>query len=198
MVTLAPPLISESSFTHRVEILGVFGSGKTTLATRLSGEEAQLLAEDHLDNPFWGNAISIETLGYLGYDLSFLLQHAQLVTSMRAGQLAVCDWSFATDWLWASLRLGSDLPSYNTIHETLLRRLGQPQGYLYLRQPPEIILDRLQKRGRENEESFRQYITQACMLLEELAEGLPDGKVLIVGDDTDQATLNHWLSTQRS
>src|SRR5947209_101410 len=97
----------------RVEILGVFGSGKTTLAARLCAAVGTPLPEDHRLNPFWGQEDPIEIAGGLGYELFFLLQHGRLAAEPWNSEplaLGLCDWSFA-----ASMRLKRELEVYDAV-----------------------------------------------------------------------------------
>jgi deoxyadenosine/deoxycytidine kinase len=194
MVTLSSMQTIQAPPCPRVEILGVFGAGKTTLAKRLTSSEHTHLAEDHQLNPFWGNERSIRVTGYLPYDLSFLIQHAYLLSSVRDQGVAVCDWSFITDRLWASKRLQHDLPTYDTVYQAITTRFEEPSGYLYLRHSPETIRQRLAKRSRRGEESFRADVESAFELLEVLTATIPPERMLIVSDDFDKTALESWLS----
>lgn len=193
MVTLATPEVVSPARVRRMEIIGVFGSGKTTLAKRLTATSGSMLAEDHTRNPFWGDPRAIGALGYLGYDLSFLLQHAHLVSTAASDGIALCDWSFATDWLWASKRLDRDLPIYESVHRSVLQKLGPPAGYLFLRQKPETVLERLARRSRPAEGPFRDYVRSACEYVEELAANLPGQRVLVVDDNADPSGIERWV-----
>lgn len=193
MVTLSPPKTRHTPVGPRIEILGVFGSGKTTLAKRLCRSGPEHLAEDHRHNPFWGDAAAISVTGYLPYDLAFLVQHAHLASGASPNRLAICDWSFATDRLWASMRVNQDMQTYEAAHRALTSRLGPPRGYLYLRQPVEVILQRLAKRARQSEESFRTDVGAAYERLEALTLTIPSERLLVVEDDFDGARLKSWL-----
>ena len=197
MVTLAPALKIPLAPKPRVEILGVFGSGKTTLGHRLAGEGRLLLAEDHEQNPFWGSEQVNLALGYLAYDLAFLLQHARLVANAPTVGLLVCDWSLASDRLWASMRLGGDLAAYESVHSAINSRVGEPEGYLYLRQPVDEIVSRLGRRGRLPEAAFLAHVRTAAEQLEEFVDALPAKKVLAVGDAVEFEQVSAWLRQSR-
>jgi len=197
MVTLAPETKGELAPKRRVEILGVFGSGKTTLARRLAGGDRLLLPEDHERNPFWGNERVNHALGYLAYDLSFLLQHAHLVAGAASGGLLVCDWSLASDRLWASMRLGVEFAAYEAVHSVINSRVGEPEGYLYLRQPVDEIVARLERRGRIPESAFRAHVSAAADRLEEFVGALASRKVLTVDDAVEIGEVSAWLQESK-
>jgi deoxyadenosine/deoxycytidine kinase len=183
----------------RVEILGIFGSGKTTLAARLAATAGTQLPEDHRLNPFWGRDDAIAIAGGLGYELFFLLQHGRLAAepwNVGAEALGICDWSFATDRLWASMRLRDELKAYDEVHRELLARVGEPLGYLYLRQPIEKIAVRLTARGREPEAPLIANLSQATEALDALVATVGEHKVLVCDDDlpTERfvATVAGW------
>jgi deoxyadenosine/deoxycytidine kinase len=195
MVALAPRDPSERPPRPRIEILGVFGSGKTTLAERLTRTVGDFLAERYDQNPFWGNAHANEALGYLPYDLSFLLQHARLVTlpPTGSGDVAICDWAFIADHLWASMRLASDFNAYEAVFHTVIGRVGRPLGYVYLRNSHEVILSRLLKRARIAETGLGDYIASAVGRLDELVKTLPPRSVLTTGDEMDVPALRRQV-----
>lgn len=195
MVTLTTPALARWHTHRRVEILGVFGSGKTTLARQIAESDAHHLAENHAANPYWGRQDTVQVIGYLPYDLTFLTQHAFLVATAPEDGVAVCDWSFNTDRLWASMRLGrEELASYEAAYAAILARLGPPALYLYLRQPPEVIRYRLAKRARQSEEAFREHVDSAYVRIEQLVAGLPATQLHVVGDEFDSQALRTLLS----
>lgn len=199
MVSLAPTSISVHGRTPRIEILGVFGSGKSTLAATLASTSSlECLPEDHSKNPFWGQANAIRRAGQLPYDLSFMIQHAYLAaSSLRSGSSAgICDWSFATDRLWASMRLEHDIAIYSAAQDAVLERVGAACGYLYLKQPAELIMERIRGRGRVQESEFHNFIERAVSAVDLIANQLPKDKLQIVGDDNIHLALvciENWL-----
>lgn len=200
VVTLSPIPSTTPTIRPRVEILGVFGSGKTTLAVRLADGVAEILAERHEQNPFWGNPKVINVTGYLAYDLSFLLQHAHLAAAPAAAEateFGICDWALASDRLWASMRLGDDLAIYEAVYQTLLERIGPPIGHLYLRQPSSLIMSRLHGRGREPEAKLAEYVEAAVNRLDDLVGTLPGERVLTVDDDPDPGTFRAAIGRWR-
>jgi deoxyadenosine/deoxycytidine kinase len=196
MVTLAPQATPELITGRRIEILGVFGSGKTTLAKKLVAESEEpqpLLAEQHEQNPFWGAERQNQILGYLAYDLSFLMQHAHLVASISSQGIHFCDWSFRSDRVWASMRLDQEFSVYDAVYKAIQQRLPSPLGYLYLKQPVELIATRLGLRGRAAERSFLDYVKAAAEQLDEFARTLPSDQIMEVTDDVSLSEICTWL-----
>lgn len=196
MLTLSAPPLDPVPRPNRVEIIGVFGAGKSTLAKRIAGPGTKYLAEDHQANPYWGCQKAVQVAGYLPYDLSFLMQHALLVATAPNDVLAVCDWSFLTDRLWAKMRLAeAELTAYDLTCAAILTRLGSPQLYIYLRQSPDVIRYRVAKRARQSEEAFCEHVEAAYARVEELVEAVPAGRLRIVGDAFEARDLMASLPT---
>lgn len=183
----------------RVEILGLFGSGKTTLAKRLTRRGCAHLAEDHALNPFWGDDRILSISGQLPYDLSFLLQHwhAAAHHPLDTDSVGICDWSFVTDRLWASMRDEGDMEVYDAAHRRCLKRMGDPIGYLYLRHPIGVVASRLAKRGREVEAPLMQTLSDAFDQLERLAENLPPSTVVVCDDSFSEDDLDRAIEGWR-
>lgn len=141
----------------RLEILGIFGSGKSTLAEKLSRSgQVHAVCEQHQANPYWGATRILDRFGYLGYELSFLLHHALLLQSSfeLSGTLDLlsCDWSYLSDKVWAGSRLKTkELQAYLQVHEAVTGQCGNPTAYLYLDEPPAVVLQRIKARGRPEE-----------------------------------------------
>lgn len=182
---------------NRIEILGVPGSGKTTLARKLVTEGSKVLAEDHLANPFWSDEATNREIGFLAYDLTFLMQHIQLCTNMSPttqNYFAICDWSFVSDRLWASTRLADDLCTYESVFTALVGRVPPPIGYLYLRQSVDTLVKRVSARGREPELKNLHAIPKAASSLEEVVSNLDPQQVFEVDDATEPEQLREYIT----
>ncbi|WP_186105363.1 deoxynucleoside kinase [Burkholderia gladioli] len=199
MVTLKRQLESGRKFSSRVEILGAFGAGKTTLATALQNDGISLLLEQHEHNIFWRNPAANMMAGALAYDISFLLQHHYLVASdlnNKTTSLAICDWSFVTDELWASMRQAEEeLAIYRATRESLTRAYGPPVGYLYLDLPATTVVSRQRARNRADENISEEDISVATQRLKQLVRLIPTDKVLHVGESPDVSEI-HWQIDQ--
>ena len=192
MVSLAPSSIVEHGRIPRIEILGVFGSGKSTLAAKLATTSTlQHLPEDHSKNLSWGRAEAIERAGHLPYDLSFMIQYAYLAADgLREGATTViCDWSFATDRLWASMRLGHDSQIYDAVQDAILDRVAAAHGYLYLKQSINLIIERISVRDRAPESVFNRFVEKAVLAVDSLADQIPEHQLQVVVDDDTELAL---------
>ena len=168
----------------RIEMLGLFGAGKTTLAQSILNFNCVGLFEDHNRINMWGNTSLNKKVGFLPYDIGFLLHHFDLATNNTAYPttgLAICDWSFLSDLLWASLRLGNDFSAYQIVYDKLVSRVAKPLGYIYLRYPIELVHTRIRKRARlpESELAMTE-LKHAYKKLETLIESLNPANLLIV------------------
>lgn len=195
MVDLASARRRDWLSSGRVEILGVFASGKTTLAKNLATLDGfKLLPEDHRRIPFWGRPEFSESLGFLPHDLSFLLHHVSLLkASGKKKELAICDWSFISDRLWASMRLDKQRDVYLRVFEELIPQLGDPVKYIYLRTPPGITIDRLRARGREPEKNFGNFVYQAFEALERAVDAIDRERLIVVEDGNQWRALAQLL-----
>lgn len=194
MVTLTAPInFQKQRLRPRIEILGVFGSGKTTLAHELAPNEDSLLLENHEQNIFWKIPDASAVSGFLSYELSFLIQHQYLAASAlksTATDIAICDWSFESDRLWASMRLNKkEYAVYNSTYRKLISRVNPPMIYLHLCFAPSTIYARQLERNRVGEKFNMKEITKAANLLEKVALTLPKSKVIRVREQTDLATI---------
>lgn len=175
----------------RFEILGVFGSGKTTIANSLSNSSPLVsMLEDHTLNPYWGKNKLLDRGGKLAYDISFLVQHMHLVQSGMLefpSRPLICDWSFQTDNLWASLRLSDDsMAAYSGVFESFIGSLPSPRGYLYISVDPFEIYSRIQKRGRIPELEIDQAsIAAAHKLVKQKVDSIPIEDIFVIDESVD-------------
>ena len=184
MVRISPLDAKPKSFPPRVEILGLFGSGKSTLLQKLDvNRVVYALPEAHERIAAWGNDSFNEQLGFLPYDVAFLLQHVELAAaSSMSALINLCDWSFVTDNLWARRRLNSaDYTVYKSLADAILARINTCAGYIYLRAEPETILLRLKHRARTAEASITlAEITEAVFELDSVVSRAKEMNIFTV------------------
>ena len=137
-----------------VVVEGTIGVGKTSLARLLSDElPARLLLEVVEENPFLSNFYEDKDRYAFQTETFFLLsrfrQHADLAQSALFHRHTVADYVFDKTFLFASLNLhGDEFELYRTLFQQLKSRLPSPDLAVYLRAEPNVLLERIAKRGR--------------------------------------------------
>lgn len=133
---------------------GTIGVGKTSLA-RLLGRElpARLLLEVVEENPFLSGFYQDKERYAFQTETFFLLsrfrQHAELAQAALFEPHTVADYVFDKTFLFASLNLrGDEFELYANLFQQLRSRLPSPDLAIYLRAEPDLLLERIAKRGR--------------------------------------------------
>lgn len=150
-----------------IVIEGPIGVGKTSLARLLSERlGARLLLEVVEENPFLADfyrdperyAFQTETF----FLLSRFKQHAELSQNGLFAAHTVADYLFDKTFLFASLNLrGDEFSLYRTLFDQLRSRLPAPDLTVYLRAEPDLLLERIARRGRDFEHDMQAaYLTR--------------------------------------
>jgi deoxyadenosine/deoxycytidine kinase len=162
-------MLTEMRFPPGVSYLcieGVLGAGKTSLC-RLLGRQlgVRLVLEDVEGNPFLPKFYADRRAYAFQTQLWFLLaRHRQLSEVVAQQDLfysaTVSDYMFAKDYIFASMNLQEDeLALYNSIAQTLSTSVPRPDLVVYLQASTDMLLRRIEKRGRGYEENMDgQYI----------------------------------------
>lgn len=152
-----------------IAVEGPIGVGKTTLANRLLADlGATLLPELPDENPFLGAFYDDPARYALPVQLSFLVQRARQVDSIRQGDLfserIVADFLFDKDRLFAKLNLAArEYELYESIFERFAWQAPQPDRVIYLHAPVEVLMQRVRQRGREAEKAIEaDYLNTVC------------------------------------
>ena len=145
---------------HLVLVAGNIGSGKTSLTDRLGARLGwQTSYESVADNPYladfyedmqaWSFHLQIYFLGHRAH------QHLELANHPKS---AIADRSIYEDlhiFTRTALELGNiserDFLAYRRVYELIIAGLPKPDLLLYLVAPVNILLQRIQRRGREIE-----------------------------------------------
>lgn len=145
-----------------IAIEGPIGAGKTTLAHRLANSLGlNILLEAPEENPFLGAFYKDRRAYALQAQLFFLLQRARQVDGLRQQQLFdggwVTDFMFDKDPLFARLNLsGPEMKLYDDIYQRLAWQAPVPDCVIYLHAPVPRLLQRVDIRGRPEEDAMEQ------------------------------------------
>ncbi len=148
-----------------VAIEGVIGVGKTTLARKLAKSlGAACVLEVVEENPFLARFYEDPEAYAFQTQIFFLLSRyrQQLELSQRDlfAQSVVSDYIFAKDQIFATINLAEDeLALYRALVPLLEARLVPPDLIVYLQATTDVLLQRIQRRGRSFERDIsREYL----------------------------------------
>jgi deoxyadenosine/deoxycytidine kinase len=202
-----------------IAVEGPIGVGKSSLAEILAETlGARLVREDPGGNPFLASFYRDPKRYALSAQLFFLLQRYGQQADLAQGSLfepggLVADYLFAKDHLFATLTLSPDeLALYDRVYQALRPRVAAPDLVVYLHARAEVLLERVEKRGRPEEKPIRrEYLREVAKAYSEFFFSYNDGPLLIVdaseidfvGNAEDRAALleviaqtragvNHW------
>jgi len=149
-----------------VVIEGNIGAGKTTLARRIAEQfNARLILEHFADNPFLPKFYDDPEKYSFPLELSFLAsRYRQLKEELEPQDLfktfTIADYYFTKSLVFASSTLkGDEFNLYRQIFYIIYGSLPRPDIIVYLHLNPEKLLQNIEKRGRDYEESItREYL----------------------------------------
>jgi deoxyguanosine kinase len=144
-----------------VVIEGNIGAGKTTLARKIADQfNARLILERFADNPFLPKFYKEPDKYSFPLELSFLAdRYKQLKEELVALDLfksfTVADYYFMKSLVFAASTLtGDEYNLYRQIFYIIYGSLPKPDIYVYLHLKPEKLLQNIEKRGRNYEQSI--------------------------------------------
>ncbi len=141
-----------------IVVEGPIGVGKTTLARRLAETfGTELLLEGADENPFLARFYRNPREGALATQLFFLLQRAQQMQALRQADLfrpvRVADFLIEKDRLFAELTLDEEeFRLYQQVYAHMTLDAPRPDLVIYLQAPVDVLMQRIQKRGRDYEQ----------------------------------------------
>ncbi len=174
-------------------IAGNIGSGKTTLTGLLAKHynyEAQY--EDVDDNPYLDDFYEEMQRWSFNLQIYFLRSRFEQVIRVREENLDVIQDRtiyedaniFAPNLHAMGLMTARDYKSYSGLFELMERNLQAPDLLIYLRASVPTLVDHIQKRGREYENSIRiDYLRRLNERYEAWINTYDKGKVLIINVD---------------
>jgi deoxyguanosine kinase len=140
-----------------VAIEGVIGVGKTTLAKLLADRlDAKLILEEPEANPFLEDFYKDPRRYAFQTQMFFLVSRHQELREKAQPDLfhegIVCDYLFQKDRIFANINLSDrELSLYNRVAPLLEADLPPPDLVVYLQAGPEVLLRRIEQRGRHYE-----------------------------------------------
>jgi len=149
--------MSAAEIPRYIVIEGPIGVGKTSLAKRLADDfGGELLLEGVEENPFLERFYRNPRHAALPTQLFFLFQRAQQIQALRQSDMfapvRVADFILEKDRLFAQLTLDDDeLQLYDQVYDNITVDAPQPDLVIYLQAPVDVLLNRVQKRGRDYE-----------------------------------------------
>jgi deoxyadenosine/deoxycytidine kinase len=143
---------------------GVIGAGKTSLCNLLAKEfNGRLMLEAVNDNPFLSEFYKNRKSAAFQTQLWFILSRYRQLTENFAQQdlfhhITVSDYIFAKDSLFASINLDeNEMMMYNSIATIIEKKIPKPDFVIYLQASTDVLLKRIEKRGRPYEFNMDKY-----------------------------------------
>ena len=188
-----------------VAIAGNIGSGKTTLTTKLAKHyKWQAHYEDVENNPYLNDFYKDMQRWAFNLQVFFLNSRFRQVVSIReSGKKYIQDRTifedakiFAPNLHHMGLMSSRDFDNYMEIFNLMDGFIDPPDLLIYLRASVSTLVEQIQKRGREYENSIRlDYLTRLNERYEAWIEEYDKGKLLIIDvDDINYAENDEDLS----
>ena len=176
-----------------IAIAGNIGSGKTTLATLLAKHyNWDTHFEDTEDNPYISDFYEDMQRWSFNLQIYFLNSRFKTIQEIREGNTTVIQdrtiyedaYIFAPNLHAMGLMSTRDFETYNTLFNSINKFIKPPDLMIYLRASIPTLVNQIQKRGREFEDSIRlDYLKRLNERYEAWASTYSDGKLLVITVD---------------
>jgi deoxyadenosine/deoxycytidine kinase len=143
-----------------IAIEGAIGVGKTSLAKILANQFGWRLVQEEVGhNPFLERFYENPRKFAFQTQLFFLLSRYRQQRELSQGNLfekgVVSDYVLAKDKIFALINLEDDeIALYDSIYRLLVPTVPRPDLVIYLQARPEVLLNRVRKRGVEYERNI--------------------------------------------
>ncbi len=144
-----------------IAIEGNIGSGKTTLAMKLSScLKGALILERFADNSFLPKFYEDPARYAFTLELSFLADRFQQVKEKTSApdlfdKTIVADYFIDKSWIFASVNLNSsEFNLFKRLFDIIYPSLAKPDLIIYLHSTPNIVEKRIKLRGRDFERNI--------------------------------------------
>ena len=176
-----------------IAVAGNIGSGKTTLTTLLSKHYGwDAMFEEVEDNPYITDFY--EDMPRWSFNLQIYFMNSRLNTIMnirKSGKKVIQDrtiyedaYIFAPNLHAMGLMSTRDFENYNHLFQTIENFITPPDLLIYLRASIPTLVNQIQKRGRDYEDSIRlDYLKRLNERYEAWIESYSAGKLLIIDVD---------------
>jgi len=144
-----------------IVIEGNIGAGKTTLSKALANKlNGRLILEQYADNPFLPKFYKDPDKYSFQLELSFMIDryhqfNKKLINLDLFQEITIADYHLMKSLIFAQTTLKDDEYNlYRKIFNILYPSLPKPDLYIYLYAKPERLLQNIEKRGRDYEQSI--------------------------------------------
>ncbi|SFR32869.1 2-amino-4-hydroxy-6-hydroxymethyldihydropteridinediphosphokinase [Robiginitalea myxolifaciens] len=169
-------------------IEGNIGSGKTTLAQKISEEfQGKLILERFKDNPFLPRFYEDKERYAFPLEMSFLADRYQQYTE-DTGQLdlfsrfMISDYDIYKSLIFANITLqAEEFTLYRKLFRLMYSEVRKPRVYVYLYQGTERLLEQIARRGRDYEKSIgAEYLEEIHRGYFDFMRSTPDLNSLVI------------------
>ncbi len=155
-------------------IEGNIGAGKSTLAKMLAEQyNSRLILESFEENPFLPKFYKDRSKYAFPLEMSFLAERFQQTLDQLPSQDlfhsgTIADYHVTKSLFFARINLEDDEFSlYRTFFEIMYQKLPKPDLYVYLHRSADLLIQNIQKRGRDYElnipESYLEEVHESYM-----------------------------------
>lgn len=183
-----------------IAIAGNIGSGKTTLTELLSKQMGwKALFESVEDNPYLDSFYEDMKRWSFNLQVYFLNSRFRQVVDIRKSTKTIIQdrtiyedaYIFAPNLHSMNLMTTRDFDNYLSLFELMTSFIEPPDLLIYLRASVPTLVNQIQKRGRDYEETIRiDYLKKLNERYEEWIETYTIGKLLIIDVDNTDFTQN--------